>query len=170
MRLRQGGPADLPAVLALFDGTVAWLAARGRSGQWGDRPWSGDPDRVRLVTGLVAEGLWVAEAAGEESGGAPAGVITLTEEAPAYAPPAGERELYVRLLLVSRDCTGRNVGGKLLAFARRQARERGIGLVRVDCWSGGDGALIRYYEGQGFAPTVRVPVGEKEVQVLQLRI
>ncbi|MEE2036804.1 GNAT family N-acetyltransferase [Nocardiopsis sp. CT-R113] len=164
MRLRQGGPGDLPAVLAMFDDTVAWLAARGRSGQWGDRPWSGDPDRVRLVEGLVADGLWVAEV-----GDSPAGVLTIREEAPAYAPPAGERELYVRLLLVSRDHTGANVGGKLLAFARRQARGHGIGLVRVDCWSGGDGALIRYYEGQGFTPTVRVPVGEKEVQVLQLR-
>ncbi|MGW8532411.1 MULTISPECIES: GNAT family N-acetyltransferase [Nocardiopsidaceae] len=164
MRLRQGGPADLPAVLEMFDRTVAWLAARGRSGQWGDAPWSRDPDRVRLVEDLVSDGMWVAEAEGS-----PAGVLTVREEAPAYAPPAGEPELYVRLLLVSREHTGAGVGGELLAFARRRALDRGIGLVRVDCWSGGDGALIRYYEGQGFTPTVRVPVGAREVQVLQLR-
>ncbi|MFD3683225.1 GNAT family N-acetyltransferase [Nocardiopsis sp. NPDC058631] len=164
MRLRQGGPADLPVVLAMFDDTVAWLAARGLSGQWGDQPWSRDPDRVRLVEELVADGLWVAEA-----GGSPAGVLTVREQAPEYAPPAGERELYVRLLLVSRDHTGADVGGKLLAFARRQARGNGVALVRVDCWSGGDGALIRYYEGQGFTPTVRAPVGEREVQILQIR-
>ncbi|MEE2046702.1 GNAT family N-acetyltransferase, partial [Nocardiopsis tropica] len=104
MRLRQGGPADLPAVLEMFDRTVAWLAARGRSGQWGDTPWSRDPDRVRLVEDLVSDGMWVAEAEGS-----PAGVLTVREEAPAYAPPAGGPDLDVRLRLGSREHSGAGV-------------------------------------------------------------
>lgn len=165
MRLRQGGPADLPALLKTFDSTVEWLAAQGRAGQWGDRPWSHDPARVALVEGLASDGLWVAE-----SGGEAAGFLTIREQAPDFAPPVDERELYVRLLLVPREYAGRDVGARLLAFTLRQARAAGIALVRVDCWSGGDGALVRYYENQGFTPTERVPAGDKEVQVLQQRV
>ncbi|MFE6451292.1 GNAT family N-acetyltransferase [Nocardiopsis dassonvillei] len=165
MRLRQGGPADLSAVLETFDATVAWLVEHGRSAQWGDRPWSQDPRRVERVRELVAEGLWVAEV-----GDGTAGFLTVTERAPGYAPRVRERELYVHLLLVSRAYSGRDVGGKLLSFARRRARERGVGLVRVDCWAGGDGALVRYYEGQGFTPVERVPVGGTEVQMFEYRV
>lgn len=165
MRLRRGGPADLPVMLETFDATVEWLAARGRAGQWGDRPWSHDPDRVALVERLAAEGLWVAEV-----DGAAAGFLTLVDRAPEYAPPVDERELYVRLLLVSREHTGRDVGGGLLDFARERARAEGVGLLRVDCWAGGDGALVRYYERQGFTSVERAPVGSKQVQILQQRI
>ena len=38
--LRTGSTADLDAVLALLDGAVRWLVAQGRTGQWGDQPWS----------------------------------------------------------------------------------------------------------------------------------
>jgi GNAT superfamily N-acetyltransferase len=165
MRLRQGGPADLPAVLETFDATVEWLVARGSAAQWGDRPWSQDPKRVARVEQLVAEGLWVAEV-----GGGTAGFLTATERAPGYAPRVREHELYVHLLLVARGYAGRDVGGRLLSFARGLARERGIGLVRVDCWAGGDGALVRYYEGQGFTPAERVPVGGTEVQMFEYRV
>ncbi|WP_160051486.1 GNAT family N-acetyltransferase [Nocardiopsis sp. FR26] len=165
MRLRQGGPADAPALLETFDATVAWLAAHGRSGQWGDRPWSRDPARVALVEDLAAEGLWVAE-----SGDGAAGFLKLSARAPAHVPPAAEPELYVRLLLVPRGHAGRNTGGRMLAFARRRAREHGAGLVRVDCWVGGDGALVRYYEGRGFTPVQRFTAGGGEYQLFELRV
>lgn len=165
MRLRQGGPEDTSEILRMFDEAVVWLTERGSAQQWGTRPWSEIPDRVELARGLASEDLWMAEA-----DGAVAGTLAISETAPEYAPPVGERELYVRWLLVDRAHTGRNVGGRLLDHARQRARELGINLVRVDCWSGGDGALIRYYEGQGFTPTVRVPVKDKEVQVFEDRL
>lgn len=62
------------------------------------------------------------------------------------------------------------LGSRFLDHAREQARARGVFLVRVDCWSGGDGALIRYYENQGFTPTERAPVGDREVQVFETRV
>lgn len=165
MRLRQGGPEDTPELLRMFDEAVVWLTERGSADQWGSRPWSEIPERVEMVRGLAAEGLWIAEI-----DGAAAGALIISETALEYAPPVDERELYVRLLLTSRAHTGRGVGGRLLDHARGQARARGISLVRVDCWSGGDGALVRYYERQGFTPTVRVPVRDKEVQVFEDRV
>lgn len=48
-RIRPGGEDDVPAVLALLDGAVAWLVARGRPGQWGVDPLSANPRRVALT-------------------------------------------------------------------------------------------------------------------------
>ncbi|WP_017624222.1 hypothetical protein [Nocardiopsis chromatogenes] len=133
MRIRKGGPDDIPSVLAMLDGAVEWLAARGREGQWGARPWSESPERVRRIEDK-AEALWMAEAGGE-----PAGAMALSPVPEPYVAPAPEPELYV-------------------------------GLLRVDCWAGGDGALIAYYERQGFTPAERVPVGATSVQVFEMRV
>lgn len=114
---------------------------------------------------IASEGLWPAEVDGSV-----AGALVVDETPSAYAPPSGECELYVHWLLVARGYGGRNVGGRLLDHARAQARARGIGLVRVDCWSGGDGALVRYYERQGFTPTVRVSAQGRELQVFEDRV
>lgn len=174
MRIRPGGPEDTPIVLSLFDDAVAWLVSQGLEGQWGTEPWSQVPARVARVRNLTAEGLWIAELDTEpdEAGeaGRPVGALTATETSPTYAPAVDERELYVHLLLASRSHPGRRIGSGLLDHAREQARARDISLVRVDCWSGGNGALIRYYENQGFTPTERAPVGDREVQVFETRV
>ena len=165
MRLRRGGPDDIPELLRMFDEAIVWLTERGSAEQWGTEPWSDNPDRVEMVRKLAAEGLWFAEI-----DGATAGALIISGTALDYSPPVEEPELYVRLVLTSRGYSGRNVGGRMLDHARAQARDRGISLVRVDCWSGGDGSLVRYYEGQGFTPTVRVPVRGTEVQVFEDRV
>ncbi len=165
MHIREGGPEDAPELLRMFDEAVEWLTERGSGAQWGTRPWSDQPERVERVRELATEGLWIAEI-----DRAPAGALIVSETALEYSPPVEERELYVRLLLTSRRHSGRNVGGRLLDHARAQARGRGISLMRVDCWAGGDGSLIRYYEGQGFTPTVRVPVRDTEVQMFEDRV
>lgn len=165
MRLRRGVPDDAPELLRMFDEAIVWLTERGSADQWGTRPWSEIPARVEMVHRLAEEGLWIAEIDDTT-----AGALIISETAPEYAPPVDEREIYVRLLLTDRRHSGRNVGGRLLDHARAQARSSGISLVRVDCWSGGDGSLIRYYEGRGFTPTVRVPVKDREVQVFEDRV
>ncbi|WP_067967666.1 GNAT family N-acetyltransferase [Nocardiopsis trehalosi] len=167
MRVREGGPEDGGAVLDMFDGAVAWLTARGRSAQWGSRPWSEMPERVARVQEIAAGGgLWIAEA----DGGEPAGALSVVDRPKYHVAPAEEPELYIDLLITARAHTGRGVGARLLDFARERARQRGVGLLRVDCWSGGDGALIRYYTGQGFTPTHRVAVGASEIQVFEQRL
>ncbi|MEU3017612.1 GNAT family N-acetyltransferase [Nocardiopsis sp. NPDC007018] len=165
MRLRRGDAEDADRVLRLLDEAVVWLTERGSADQWGTRPWSEIPERVAMVRSLVSDGLWIAEV-----DGAAAGALVIGSSGLDYSPPVDEPEVYVRLLVVDRKHSGRDVGGRLLDHARAQARERGVSLVRVDCWSGGDGSLVRYYERQGFTPTVRVPVRDKEVQVFEARV
>ena len=95
--IRPGGPADAPAVMAMLDATVAWLAAHGRSGQWGTKPFSAQPAQVQRVHDWAAGGgLWIAE-----TEGLPAGAMVLGD-APPYAPPAPQAELYVVALVTDR--------------------------------------------------------------------
>jgi GNAT superfamily N-acetyltransferase len=170
LTIRRAGRNDVPGVLAVLDGATEWLVARGQTEQWGTSPHSTDPARVASITSFADEhSLWVAETAdGRVLGALAVGVP------PSYIPPAGEPEVYVRLLVTARASAGNNVGGELLEYARDLARATGVRLVRVDCFAGGDGALIRYYEKQGFTRTASfgVPVNGSEWpgQVLAQRL
>ncbi len=161
--VRRAGPVDEEAVLGLADAAMVWLVERGRTGQWGSKPWSDDPARVEAVRGMLSRNEpWMAQVEGR-----PAGILILADRAPEYVPAAGRPELYVLLLITARAHAGLGVGGLLLDFARQRARERGIGLLRVDCWRGGDGNLVSYYESQGFTPTAAFDYGGWPGQVLE---
>ncbi|MGI5250273.1 GNAT family N-acetyltransferase [Actinacidiphila glaucinigra] len=147
MKIRTGGPGDLPATLALLDGAVQWLTARGHAGQWGTRPWSSRPPAVERVTRYAEEYLLRVA----ETGGRVVGVCVLAEERPDYAPPVDERELYVRLLVTDRSLSGSGIGAALVEDAVAETRRRGIRLLRVDCYAGGEGRLVRQYEALGFS-------------------
>lgn len=73
-------------------------------------------------------------------------------------------------MITSRKFGGLGVGARLLEYARDEAKRRGIGLLRVDCWAGGDGELQRYYEGRGFTSTVRFDVEGWVGQVFEQRV
>jgi GNAT superfamily N-acetyltransferase len=153
MTIRRAGPDDVPAVLALLDGATAWLVARGRTDQWGTAPHSTSPRRVEQITSFAADGgLWVGVAADRVIGALAVGAAL------DYVPPATEPELYVRLLVTDRAAIGQNLGGVLLDHARALACEADVRLLRVDCFAGGDGALVRYYEKQGFTRDVAFAV------------
>jgi len=163
-RIRVGGVRDVPVVLALFDAAVRWLVAQGRTGQWGTEPFSTRPERVRQAHGWAAGGgLRIAEVGGEV-----AGAIVLGD-APSYAPPATEPELYVQAFVTDRERRGQGVGAALLERACAETVARGLRVLRLDCWGGGDRALVRYYERAGFTPTERFLVGAWEGQVLERR-
>ncbi|WP_189239472.1 GNAT family N-acetyltransferase [Planomonospora parontospora] len=165
MMIRDGGPDDVRAVLGMFDSAVAWLTAQGRTGQWGSEPFSTDPARVARVEEWAAGGgMRIAEVDGE-----PAGCLVVGAALP-YITPAPEPELYVRCLVVDRRFPGRGVGAALLERARAEAAERGIPLVRVDCYAGDDGRLVKYYESQGFTRTEPFTVGEWPGQLLEMRL
>jgi GNAT superfamily N-acetyltransferase len=147
--LRPGSVDDEQALLGMVDEAVLWLTERGLSGQWGSRPWSRRPEaRARVASIARSSGLTVAEV-----GGALAGALEVCEESPAYAPVTDEPGLYVLLLVTSRRFIGRGIGAALLGHARADCRARGLGLMRVDCWAGGDRQLVRYYESAGFTAT-----------------
>ena len=109
--------------------------------------------------------LWIAEIDGQ-----PIGAMLLGEAPTRYVEPVDERELYLHLLLTSRQHTGQGIGRALVDQAMQVARERGIDLMRVDCYGGDDGKLVRAYEQLGFYPTHIVMVGEWPAQVLAMRV
>jgi GNAT superfamily N-acetyltransferase len=164
--VRKGGPRDVDAVLALFDGAVRWLTDRGLTGQWGTAPFSTRPERMEQARGWGRSGgLRIADAAGT-----PVGAMVVGNS-PVYVVPAREPDLYVQALVSSRDHPlGKGAGRLLLDHARAEAAERGLGLLRVDCWAGGGGALIRYYRSAGFTPTERFMVGDWQGQLLEQRV
>ena len=77
--------------------------------------------------------------------------------------------LYVILLVTSRQHAGEGVGAALVQRAIGEARESGVGLLRVDCWAGAE-RLVQWYEEQGFVPVERFHVGEWEGQLFELRL
>lgn len=42
----RGTVDSVPAVLEILDTTVEWLVSHGRSGQWGEAPFSQNPKRA----------------------------------------------------------------------------------------------------------------------------
>lgn len=161
----------VPAVLHLLDDAVEWLVSRDRIGQWGSAPFSENPQRVEQLeeyttTGL---GLWLAIKVADDTpmlgqnvksdidpqtmSGEPPGVIVgalAVGERKPYVASVSEPELYVRLLVTDRRWAGNGIGKRLLEHASGLATGAGVSLLRVDCYAGGDGKLIQYYESQGF--------------------
>ncbi|GAA4929634.1 GNAT superfamily N-acetyltransferase [Nonomuraea thailandensis] len=163
--IRPARDGDVPAVLAMFDSAVAWLTAQGRTGQWGSRPFTGDPKRTAQITSFLAGGgMRIAE-----HGGEPAGCISLGP-AHDYVTPASEPELYVQILVLDRRHGGHGIGRALLDRAAGEARDRGVGLLRVDCYAGHDGRLVAYYESCGFTRVAPFTVGEWPGMLLQRRL
>jgi GNAT superfamily N-acetyltransferase len=159
----------MDAVLAVLDASVRWLVAQGRTGQWGTAPFSADPRRIEAANRWAGSGgLYLAEADGTAVGALAVG------DAPGYVPAATEPELYVNLLVTDHSPAARGVGGRLLDHARDVALGRGLGLLRVDCFAGHGGDLVRYYERQGFTATdpfsVDQPGGPWPGQVLIQRL
>ncbi|MFF4254178.1 GNAT family N-acetyltransferase [Streptomyces sp. NPDC001663] len=168
--IREGGPDDVPVILGMLDSCVEWLVAQGRTGQWGAKPLSQSPGTVESVTRYLDEGdTYIAEA-----DGVPAATLTLTDSPGAYLshlPPVGEPERYIHWLASDRRFKGHGVGSALLSHAAKETRLAGISLLRVDCYAGDDGKLVRYYESNGFARTeAYVGTNDWPGQVLARRV
>ncbi|MDT0379597.1 GNAT family N-acetyltransferase [Streptomyces sp. DSM 42041] len=168
LSVRPGYAADAGAVLGMLDAAVAWMNARGNTQQWGTTPYSQRSDGPARVERYLTENTpYVAEL-----GGAPAGVLILDGGPSPQLPiaPAAEPERYVRLLASDRRYAGSGIGAALLAHAAEETRRAGVGLLRVDCWAGGGGALVAFYERNGFTPTGRFTSGSWPGCVLARRV
>jgi len=164
LRTRAGGKADEGALLALFDEAVAWLVARGQTGQWGSEPFSQRPDmRDRVRRLATSGGLWIAERDGE-----PVGALVVGA-APDYVAPAERPEVYVTLLLTSRRLAGARIGDGLVELAVRLARAQRVEQLRVDCWAGAPG-LVRWYEQVGFERSGMFDLGGWRGQLFTMRL
>jgi GNAT superfamily N-acetyltransferase len=169
--IREGGPDDIPVILGMLDSSAQWLAAQGRTGQWGTRPLSESQKIVDSVTRDMDEGdVFIAEV-----DGVPAAALTLADSpgpSLAHLPPPGEPERYIHWLASDRRFKGLGVGSALLAHAAEVTRRAGIGLLRVDCYAGDDRKLVAYYERNGFTPTQTYTAGDNNWpgQVLAQRV
>jgi GNAT superfamily N-acetyltransferase len=167
MRIRSGGRDDVPLVLAFGDEAVAWMNARGNTQQWGTEPWTGNAKRE---DGFLARADTGGMRILEDEDGTPLGAMVITEARQEYVPEAEERELYVNFLISSRAHSGRGVGRVLIERAKQEAAERGIDLIRVDCWAGEGGNLVKVYESYGFRPVQEFKVGEWPGMLLAMRL
>src|SRR4051794_37613668 len=142
--IRPGTPGDEAALMALFDEAVAWMAARGQPGQWGDRPFSARREtRQRVREFAESEGLWIAERGDDPLGAVIVGVH------PPHVEPIDRSELYIELLISSRRHAGNAIGARLVRLAGEIAEERGRDVLRADCWAGA-ATLRRFYDPRGF--------------------
>ena len=87
-----------------------------------------------------------------------------------YVPPATESEVYVRLLIAARGERARGIGRRLMAFADDRARAAGVQRLRVDCYAGGSGALVRFYESCGYTRISVLDVNGWPAQLLGRRL
>jgi GNAT superfamily N-acetyltransferase len=142
--LRRAEPGDVDALLALVDDVVAWLDARGRSGQWGARPLSEDRGFRARTANAVAAGL-VTVAVRD---GAVVGAMVVDRTVPGYVPPGlvPSGALYVHSLVSARSAAGAGVGRLLVDRAMELAAGTAIAL---DHWSGSP-ELAALYEKVGF--------------------
>lgn len=167
MRIRPGTPEDFDAVLALGDEAVAWMNARGNTEQWGTKPWTGDEKHEQMVYyALLGDGVHVMES--EE--GDVVGVLMATDQRSEHAPVVDERELYINLLLTSRQRSGQGIGAALMERAKAVAGEQGIDLIRLECWAGENGSLVRVYEGYGFQRVQEVFAEDWPGMLLAMRL
>jgi GNAT superfamily N-acetyltransferase len=143
LNIRRASAADAPAVLALFDEVIEWFVSIGNLQQWGSEPWS--------TTAPDHPGDRCVRAARRMGGAERARVVRSWRWASRCPMPAPTGpELYVRVLVASRDVRVRGIGRRLMAFADEQARAAGLDHLRVDCYGGGSGDLVRFYESCGY--------------------
>lgn len=160
--IRRATVHDAPTVLEIFDEVMAWFVQMGNEGQWGSEPWSASPRRIQILEDVCTlPEAWVAE----DERGHLLGILVLGEAQP-YVSPATEPEIYVRVLAASRDARARGIGRRLLAFADSRARAAGVLSLRVDCYGGGSGALVRFYESCGYVRIAAFGVDDWPCQLL----
>ena len=164
LNIRPGDESDGPTVVTLFDDAVAWLVERGQTGQWGMTPFSERPGIRERVHGFKIGGcLYIAE-----RDNVPVGVLVVGP-APAYAPPTPVPELYIILLLSSRELAGQGIGDVLVNKAIALGYERGAEILRVDCWAHAPG-LVRWYEKQGCDRSGRFELNGWQGQIFTMRL
>src|SRR5689334_22115890 len=109
-------PKDLSEVLGLFDDAVAWLNARGVTGQGGTTPFSAAPRSEPRFMGWITPGaLFVARQEGRI-----VGCVALAEQPPTYAAHLWQTfpatAYYLEAFTTARDRAGEGIGTALLAW------------------------------------------------------
>ena len=159
--VRRAGLADMSILIKLFDDSIAWMVTRGFTDQWGSAPFSASSRQVDRCRVWASQTFFVCEVDGR-----PVAAMVLGKS-PDYVRPSVEAEAYILVLVGSHDAFGRGSGRHLLSVADDEARRLNLRKLRVDCFAGNDGALVRFYEGCGYRRSDTFEVAGWPGQVLE---
>lgn len=142
LTIAQAQPADVDAIVAIWDEADRWMLARGVT------PGQPPLPLREIVAARVSHGETYVAKRGAEV------VATITLE---WAddgvwcddPAADEDALYVHGLATKRDCAGQGIGHAMLQWAETAAKTAKKPNLRLDC-EATNAALRHYYEGVGF--------------------
>jgi len=148
-RIEHATNADLGSILALFDDAVAWLVARGITGQWGTKPFSANPSlRARLQGWISNKSLFAARLDSSI-----VAILALSETIPPYAlsalPEFPDPAFYLEAFTTSRALSGQGLGSDFLRWAEIYSAEQGKHSIWLDCWADNP-ELVAYYTHQGY--------------------
>lgn len=142
---RQAEPADLPALLALRQEIVEWLASKGLDQWQPDAPGRWTP--LGVAVSIAAGTVWVIYDDDQL-----AATITIDD----YADPdfwteeeRAEPALYLHRMMVARRYAGTSLGDDLLMLVDGIARRANVRYLRLDAWKG-NRSLHTYYETRGY--------------------
>lgn len=138
--VRQAGPGDAAAIVAILRGAEAWLRSRGTP-MWRDE----ELDEARIAADVDAGLMFVGENDGE-----PVGTVKFQLSNPRFWPDVPEGDaVYIHRLAVRRDFARGLVAPALLAWTAERGRGLGRRVLRLDC-EFSRSRLRAVYERSGF--------------------
>ncbi|MFD5617559.1 GNAT family N-acetyltransferase [Streptomyces yangpuensis] len=154
LKVGAGGPEEAGDFLAMLNDCSSWLVLHRHPHLYEALEREDPPLIVRQVRGHARAGRMriCRDLLSRVTGGS-----VLTDEAPEFAPPVDDPELYLHFL-VTRMRHRQLSMAALVADARAEAARRGARLLRTHCWAGEDGRLLREYEELGFSATLKFDV------------
>ena len=157
-QIHSGNADDLPAFVELLEEAGAALWARGV------HQWAAGLSRAQLpelARQVEAGTLLLAQASGRLLGGC----IVTSLASPFWRDrPAGAA--YLGKLVVAPAAAGAGLGVRIASAAEENARERGCGRLRLDCWDRNE-RLRRYYRELGYAELGAVTMGSYAARLFE---
>lgn len=170
MTVGAGGSEEVEDLLGMLHDYNSWLVLARHPHLYETLEWEDPPSIVKQVLGHTRAGQTrICRDLLRVTGGS-----VLTAEAPEFAPPVEDPELYLHLL-VTRMRHRQVSMAALVADAQAEAARCGARLLRTHCWAGEDGLLVREYEELGFTATLEFEVLRSDGsfwpgQVMQIRL
>lgn len=153
MTVTAGGTAQVGDLVGMLHDYDSWLVLHRHPDLYETLEWENPPLIVRQLQGYARAGQTrICKDLLRVTGGS-----VLADEAPEFAPPVEEPELYMHFLVTLKRHRQLSMAA-LVADARTEAARRGTRLLRTHCWAGEDARLVREYEELGFTTALEFEV------------
>jgi ribosomal protein S18 acetylase RimI-like enzyme len=182
-------PTTQPTIATLFDASITWLNSIGITTQWGTSPRSQNPEFLERIRSIYTNSLVLEARTTSDHPTHPdtaLGFIGIGNTGynpyPGVVPdmPEGVDAVHITVLIRNREtpeisAISKGIGRALVEEARKETQRRKVPCLRVDCYGGGEGALVKVYESMGFTRRPLEPVifkkpgqADWEMQVLEM--